>query len=90
MRKNAPFARDELLKYLDHKKIGTRLLFGGNLVRQPYMKGRNYRVHGALDASDKVMRDTFWLGVYPGLGDGEIDYIVECIGCFVEVGCKAY
>jgi CDP-6-deoxy-D-xylo-4-hexulose-3-dehydrase len=79
MRDDAPFKRDDLLKYLNDKKIGTRLLFGGNLIRQPYMKGRNYRVHGTLDASDKVMRDTFWLGVYPGLGDAAIDYIVDCI-----------
>jgi CDP-6-deoxy-D-xylo-4-hexulose-3-dehydrase len=89
MRDKAPFPRDDLLKYLNDKKIGTRLLFGGNLIRQPYMKGRNYRVHGSLDASDKVMRDTFWLGVYPGLGSGAIDYIVETIGQFRAGGGKA-
>ena len=88
--RKAPFARDDLLKYLNDKKIGTRLLFGGNLIRQPYMQGRNYRVHGSLDASDKVMRDTFWWGFIPALGDAEIDYIVECICRSVEVGCKAY
>lgn len=88
MREHAPFARDDLLKYLNEKKIGTRLLFAGNLIRQPYMKGRNYRVHGTTDASDKVMRDTFWLGIYPGLGSGEIDYVIETIGRFCTAGGK--
>jgi len=82
MRDGAPFKRDDLLQYLNENKIGTRLLFGGNLIRQPYMKGRNYRVHGSLDNSDKVMRDTFWLGVYPGLGDAHINYIVDAIARF--------
>ena len=89
MRDGAPFKRDDLIKHLNEKKIGTRLLFGGNLIRQPYMKGRNYRVHGSLDSSDKVMRDTFWLGVYPGLGNGEIDYIVDTIAKFKANGGKA-
>jgi CDP-6-deoxy-D-xylo-4-hexulose-3-dehydrase len=88
MRDKAPFARDDLLKYLNDKKIGTRLLFGGNLIRQPYMKGRNYRVHGDLDNSDKVMRDTFWLGVYPGLESAHIDYVAACIAEF-RAGGKA-
>ena len=80
VREGAPFARDHLLQYLNEKKIGTRLLFAGNLMRQPYMKGRNYRVHGETVMSDIVMRDTFWLGVYPGLTDEAIDYIAEMIG----------
>ena len=89
MHDKAPFARDDLLKHLNYKKIGTRLLFGGNLIRQPYMKGRNYRVYGTTEASDKVMRDAFWLGIYPGLGSGEIDYIIETIGRFCANGGKA-
>ncbi len=82
MRDDAPFSRDDLIKYLNEKKIGTRLLFGGNLIRQPYMKGRNYRVHGGTESSDKVMRDTFWLGVFPGLGTTEIDYILDTITAY--------
>jgi CDP-6-deoxy-D-xylo-4-hexulose-3-dehydrase len=82
MRDHAPFARDTLLKHLNDKKIGTRLLFGGNLVRQPYMDGRNYRIHGSLDASDKVMRDTFWIGVYPGIEKPAIEYVIETIRRF--------
>ena len=63
-------------------------MFGGNLIRQPYMKDRAYRVHGTLEASDLVMRNTFWIGVYPGLGDAAIDYMIETIGHFCRTGGK--
>lgn len=86
LRESAPFGRDDLVKHLNDKRIGTRLLFGGNLTRQPYMIGRNYRVFGDLNASDRVMRDTFWIGVYPGIGLAEIEYVAETIGSF----CKAH
>lgn len=89
MQDNAPFKRDELLVHLNEKKIGTRLLFGGNLLRQPYMKDRPYRVFGETPNSDKVMRDTFWIGVYPGLGNAENDYIIDTIGAFIKNGGKA-
>jgi CDP-6-deoxy-D-xylo-4-hexulose-3-dehydrase len=82
VRDGAPFGRDELVRRLNDKRIGTRLLFGGNLTRQPYMKGRNFRVHGDLAASDKVMRDSFWIGVYPGLTPDHIGYMVETITAF--------
>jgi CDP-4-dehydro-6-deoxyglucose reductase, E1 len=88
VRESAPFARDDLIKHLNAKKIGTRLLFAGNLVRQPYMKGRPYRIFGELAKSDQVMRDTFWVGVYPGLGDSAIDYVIETIGKFCASGGK--
>ena len=82
LRDRVAFTRDDLLRHLNEKKIGTRLLFGGNLVRQPYMNGRHYRIGSTLDQSDKVMRDTFWIGVYPGIGQDEISYVVESIGHF--------
>lgn len=82
LRDGAPFTREELLRHLNEKKIGTRLLFGGNLVKQPYMKGRVYRVFGALENSDTVMTKTFWLGVFPGLGPAAIDYVLETIHDF--------
>jgi len=85
LRPDAPFDREDMLRFLnDEKKIGTRLLFGGNLLRQPYMKDRNYRVVGSLDNSDLVMNRTFWIGVYPGLTQDHLDYTLATISSYVE------
>lgn len=85
LRPDAPFDREDMLRFLnDEKKIGTRLLFGGNLLRQPYMKDRNYRVVGSLDNSDLVMNRTFWVGVYPGLTQDHLDYTLATISSYVE------
>ena len=67
LRENAPISRHELLTRLDAKKIGTRLLFAGNLTRQPYMQDRKYRVSGDLTNTDIIMNNTFWIGVQPAL-----------------------
>lgn len=84
VREGASFTRDDLVKHLNDMKIGTRLLFGGNITRQPYMKGRNFRVVGDLTNSDIVTERTFWVGVYPGLGESEIGYMVDTIAKFVR------
>lgn len=83
IRKGAPFTRDALVRHLDAHRIGTRLLFGGNLIRQPYMRERNYRVVGDLTNADIVTEDTFWIGLYPGLGEDHIGYMAEVIGDFL-------
>jgi CDP-4-dehydro-6-deoxyglucose reductase, E1 len=83
LRDHAPFSRDELVRHLNEVGVHTRFLFGGNLVRQPYMKGRPYRVVGSLENSDKVMTSTFWVGVYPALGESALNYIAEQIMVFV-------
>jgi len=80
----APFSRDELTRCLEDARIGTRLLFGGNLIRQPYMAGRNFRVLGDLKNADTIMERTFWIGVYPGLGPDKIDYVIDIITNFVK------
>ena len=72
-------SRVDLLTYLDQHKIGTRLLFAGNLTRQPYMKGRQYRVVGDLHNTDRIMHDTFWIGVYPGLSREMLDFAASKI-----------
>jgi len=77
--------RVDLLAYLDGNRIGTRLLFGGNLTRQPYMLGQQFRVHGDLRNSDIVMNQTFWLGVYPGLTREMLDYVVDRLESFFGV-----
>ena len=71
------------MKYLDQYKIGTRLLFAGNLTRQPYFEGRTYRVSGELKNTDQIMNDTFWIGVYPGLNDPMLDYVCDRIETFL-------
>jgi len=76
--------REELVQHLNDKKIGTRLLFGGNLLRQPYMKGRNYRVGGDLTNADLVTTNTFWIGLYPGLNAEHLSYAVEILGKFLR------
>jgi CDP-6-deoxy-D-xylo-4-hexulose-3-dehydrase len=77
--------RVDLLSYLDQNKIGTRLLFAGNLTKQPYMAGRNFRVSGELTNTEVVMNQTFWLGVYPGLTTDHLDYIAVKIEEFFGV-----
>ena len=79
LKPDAPFARKELIDFLDEKKIGTRLLFGGNLTRQPAYKDVNYRKVGSLENSDLVMNQLFWIGVYPGLTKPMLDYMLETL-----------
>ncbi len=84
LREGLQFTRDDLVKHLNEFNIGTRLLFGGNLIRQPYMKGREYRVSGELTNTDRILHNTFWLGVYPGLQPQMLDYVIERIAGFVK------
>jgi len=79
--------RRALIQHLEKAKIETRLVFGGNILRQPGFMTIECRVHGSLEASDRIMRDTFFLGVYPGLGEAQIDYMLEQIfGFFGQAG----
>jgi len=85
LRAAAGVERVELLKYLDQYKIGTRLLFAGNLTRQPYFKGRTYRISGELANTDNIMNNTLWIGVYPGLTEEMLDFVGEKIEAFFGV-----
>jgi len=84
LRHTAPFSRDDLVQYLNSCQIGTRYLFGGNLIRQPYMKDRNYRVVGDLTNADFVTERTLWLGLFPGLTPAHIEYMIDMIGKFIR------
>jgi len=77
--------RADLINFLEENKIGTRLLFAGNLTKQPYMEVRNYRVSGELTNTDVVMNQTFWLGTFPALGPGQLAYITEKLDEFFGV-----
>jgi CDP-4-dehydro-6-deoxyglucose reductase, E1 len=83
VRADAPFTRNQLIATLEASKIATRLLFGGNLLRQPAYEGRAHRAVGTLPNSDYVMNHFFWLGIYPGLTDEMIDYIAKSILDFI-------
>ncbi len=76
--------RTKLLRHLDEKKIGTRLLFAGNLLKQPAYRNIEHRVIGDLKNSDLVMTNTFWLGVYPGLTEEMLSYVSEVVHDFVK------
>lgn len=83
VREDAPFTRDQLIHALDAKKIATRLLFGGNLLRQPAYEGREYRVVGNLPNTDFAMNQVFWIGLYPGLTTKMLDFVSDTISTFV-------
>jgi CDP-6-deoxy-D-xylo-4-hexulose-3-dehydrase len=77
LKDNCGSNRVDLLKFLDNHKIGSRLLFAGNLTKQPYFEGIDYRVVGELTHTDKTMNDTFWVGVQPALTNYHLDFVVE-------------
>ncbi|MDZ7656305.1 MAG: lipopolysaccharide biosynthesis protein RfbH [Sulfurimicrobium sp.] len=86
LKEEAGVNRVDLLRYLDQNRIGTRLLFAGNLTRQPYFAQQQYRCVGNLPNSDQVMRDTFWVGVYPGLSEDQLTFISQKIAEFFGHG----
>ena len=86
LRESAGCDRVDLLRYLDEQRIGTRLIFAGNVTRQPYFAGRTYRVSGTLDNADLIMKNTFHIGTFPGIDDDMIDYMVDRIGQFFGFG----
>lgn len=85
LKPDAPVSRVDLLQYLDQNKVGTRLLFAGNLTKQPYMIGRNFRVSGELTHTDTVMNNTFWIGVQPALTEEMLEFSVSKIEAFFGV-----
>jgi CDP-6-deoxy-D-xylo-4-hexulose-3-dehydrase len=85
LKKNCPVSRVDLTSYLDQHKIGTRLLFAGNLTRQPYMSNAQYRISGDLNNTDNVMNNTFWIGVQPALNFEMLEYVASQIELFLGI-----
>ena len=79
MRPGGPRTREEIVGYLEDHKVATRLLFGGNLLRQPAYRDVNCRVIGDLAQSDFIMNNVFWIGVFPGLDQPRLDYMIEML-----------
>jgi CDP-6-deoxy-D-xylo-4-hexulose-3-dehydrase len=84
VRPDAPFSRNQVTRYLEDRKIATRLLFGGNLVRQPAYRESQYRVVGSLSQTDYVMNQVFWIGLYPGIEGQILEYMLETLRALPE------
>ena len=84
LRKNTRFNRVDLINYLNANKVGTRLLFAGNLTKQPYMQNTNFRVLGDLKNTDVVMDNTFWIGLYPGLSFKHLEFTINTLKDFFK------
>ena len=93
VKEHAPFSRSELTLFLEDNKIQTRLLFAGNIIKQPAFNemrndGEGFRVIGELKNTNFIMANSFWLGVYPGMTNVKIDYMISKIGEFVKLKKK--
>ena len=84
VKKDAPFTRNEIVQYLENNKITTRMLFGGNLIKQPAYQNVKCRIFNSLKNTDLVMNNLFWIGVYPGLNKEMLDYMVESFKEFLK------
>jgi CDP-6-deoxy-D-xylo-4-hexulose-3-dehydrase len=86
VKRNSKFVRADIVNYLEDNKIATRMLFGGNLIRQPAYKNSKFRVFGDLSNTDSVMNNLFWIGVYPGITNVKIKYIMSVFDKYFNNG----
>ena len=88
LKNTVPFKRNDIVNYLEDQNIQTRNLFAGNITRHPCFltlkEGKDYRIIGELKSTDKIMNDSFWIGVYPGMRQEALEYMVDCIKQFVD------
>ena len=84
IKENSPIQRDEIIQHLIQRNIDTRLLFGGNLIKQPLYENSNFRKVGNLINTSTVMNNAFWIGVYPRLTHQELDFMTDKIRDFIN------
>ena len=84
IRDNKKIDRNKLVRHLEKNKVGTRLFFGGNMIKQPAYKKIDKRIIGSLKNSDKAMNDSFWIGVWPGLNKSHLIFTVDIIKNFLR------
>ena len=89
VREDAGFTKDEIVNYLEDSKIATRMLFAGNITKHPYFEGIEYRVCGDLVNTNRIMNDTFWIGVYPKITIEMVHYIFRIFELFIESKCTS-
>ena len=85
VQETAPFTRKDIVNYLEENKIATRMLFGGNLIKQPAYENMKYRVSENLSNTDLVMNNLFWIGVYPGITDKKLKYVTKTFDEFIKL-----
>ncbi len=85
VKENSPVSRLDLTTYLDQNKIGTRLLFAGNICKQPYMENQIYKVSGELINTDIIMNNTFWVGLQPALTNEMLEFVADKIEIFLGI-----
>ena len=88
VRDGSGISRDEITRQLEDRRIGTRLLFGGNLLRQPAFRGIQHRTIGDLPNSDAIMRSAFWIGVWPGLSEPMIDFMIDALHEIISAAAR--
>jgi len=84
LKENCSFSRNSITRFLEDNNVATRLIFTGNIIKQPYFEGLDYRISGDLSNTDYIMDNTFWIGVYPGINDDMIDYILDVFDRFFK------
>ncbi|WP_406671080.1 lipopolysaccharide biosynthesis protein RfbH [Methanolobus sp. ZRKC4] len=84
VREDAGFTKNDIVKYLEESKIATRMLFAGNIIKQPCFEGVKYRICGNLAHTDQIMDNTFWIGLYPGLTDEMISYVLTVFDDYIS------
>ncbi|WP_321429464.1 lipopolysaccharide biosynthesis protein RfbH [uncultured Methanolobus sp.] len=83
VKEDAGFTKNEIVNYLEQNKIATRMLFAGNITLQPSFENVKYRIHGSLQQTDRIVKDTFWIGVYQGMTDEIIAYMLTIFDEFI-------